>query len=85
MPWFRFYIRSNFHRTNELFARQMKGIIMDEFDTEPFDWSELDGKTLLVKTKETEDGHFVLGMDINDPEQFYVLHWDLPKEDCHEG
>jgi hypothetical protein len=47
----------------------------------PFDWEELDGKTLLVKSKQTEDGCIVCGMDVNDPEKLYVLHWDLPKDE----
>lgn len=46
----------------------------------PYDWLELDGKVLVIKAKEIKDGFFVCGMDVNDPEQLYILHWDLPKE-----
>jgi hypothetical protein len=47
---------------------------------EPFDWMELDHKTLIIKVKATEEGHFVIGMDMDNPEDLYILHWDLPPQ-----
>ena len=60
---------------------------MKEFEVmdKPFDWMDLNGKTLSVVVEKTEEGHFVCGIDIGNPENVYVLHWDIPKIKAPDG
>lgn len=54
----------------------MEEIIVD-FD-DPYDWEELDGRVLLINSRKTAEGNMVCGVDVNNPERIYILHWDLP-------